>query len=83
MKRVFAIAKRNLLLNLLCTYSNFNPWCREVKEFIDVADITAYQPYSALLTRATQPYSALLTRAYQPGSTLIIRAYHAYTEVEV
>jgi len=29
MKRVFAIAKRNILLNLLCTYSDFNPWCKE------------------------------------------------------
>ena len=50
MKRIFAIAKRNILLNLLCTYSDFNPWCIESALELPLSIDTEVQGYISSVT---------------------------------
>jgi len=71
MKRVFAIAKHNILLNLLCTYTDFNPWCKEtiriINAVIDVHNpLTKEVPITAGYFNAETKETPITARYFNP-----------------
>jgi len=57
MSRKFTIASQNIMLNLLCTYTDFNPWCKETIRIIN-AVIDVYNPLTKEVPITTRYFNA-------------------------